>query len=180
MDNKIMKNIKAKETVAKKGVSAKKVTATKKTASREVVAKQANVLATRLAAKLDERMEKILADAEELVKEYFPAKYVSASLTKLQKNLISNGISCRFDKTVTKEALASTDKADITEDECTEAIEKIAQAVVDETEETLELCDTAIRNLAKKHFPKHRVSSARSMRKNVASAMKKTGLNFKF
>lgn len=150
------------------------------TASREVIAKQSNVLATRLASKLDSRMEKILADAEELVKEYFPAKYVSASLTKLQKKLISEGISCRFDKTVTKEAITASKNSDITEKECNEAIEKIAQAVVDETEETLEACDKAIKSLAKKHFPKNRISSARNMRKHITAELNKTGLNFKF
>jgi signal recognition particle GTPase len=168
-----LKNIIAKkhaDRVAKKEVKA----------SREVIAKQSNVLSQRLAKKLDMRMEKILFDAEELVKKYFPARYVSASLTKLQKQLISEGVSCTFDKSVTKEAIKKTAKSDITSDECDEAIKKIAETVVAETEDTLEACDKAIKNLAKKHFPHNRISTAHVMRKHVESKMKNTGLNFKF
>ena len=85
---------------AKKKVEPKKVASKDVVAERKLIAKQTNVLATRLAKKLDDRMEKILFDAEETVKTYFPAKYVSASLTKLQKLLIAEGISCKFDKRV--------------------------------------------------------------------------------
>ena len=175
----------AKERAAKKAMASKKaekVTVAKKEtiARRQVMAKATSVYSERLAKKLDSRMEKILFDLESLVKEYFPARYVSASLTKIQKELIKEGISCTFDKRVTKEAIKKTAKSDITCDECDEAVKELVKAVVAETEDTLDSCDKAIKNLAKKHFPKNRLSTARAMRSNVEKAMKETGLNFKF
>lgn len=147
---------------------------------KKVVANETNVYSKRFASKLDARMEQILEDAENLVKAYFPAKQVSASLTKLQKTLLNEGISCRFDKTVSKEAIASTADSDITDAECHEAIQYIANAVVAETEDTLEACDNAIKALAKKHYPKNRISTAKKMRNSVAEIMNKQGLHFTF
>ena len=158
----------------------KKITAREIRAQREIVAKKSNVFAKRIADKIDARMEKLLADAEELVKSYFPAKFVSAALTNLQKELYKNGLSTRFDKRVTKEAIKKTASSDITEEECKEAIQVIAKNVLSETESALELCDKAIKNLAKKHFPKNRVSSIRAMRDGVASAMEERGMRIKF
>lgn len=171
---------KKKVSVKTKKMATKRVSAKEIKARREVVAKQSDILAKRLAERLDNRMERILLDAENLVKATFPAKFVSASLTKLQKELITNGISCTFDKRVTKEAIKKTASTDITEDECTEAIQKIAKAVIGLTEDTLDACDKAIKQLSKKHFAKNRVSSVCLMRKGVETAMKETGLNFKF
>lgn len=178
---KTLKSVKAEKAV-KSEKEKKSVTAELRTklAERRKVIASANKLADRLAAKLDSRMEKILLDAEELVKGYFPARYVSASLTSLQKKLIANGISCTFDKSIAKEAIEKTASSDITSDECKEAIDKIAEAVVGETEDTLEACDKAIENLAKKHFANNIVSTTRTMRQSVAAKMKETGLNFKF
>ena len=147
----------------------KKVT---KTASRMAIAKKSNVLANRLAQRLEDHMEKTLADAEEVVKEYFPARFVSASLTKLQKMLLKEGISSQFDKRVTKASVKKTAKSKVTAAECNEMVKKIAQSVVDETEESLEKLDKAIRTLASKHFPKNRIASARAMRKGVEAKMK--------
>ena len=167
------KRAEQRKTVAKK-VDNKKIAMKEAIAERKKIAKQTSILADRFAKKLDARMEKILLE------QYFPAKYVSASLTRLQKNLLQEGISSRFDKRVSKQARIKTAKSDITPDECKEAIEKITKATVDATEETLDACHSAIRNVAKKHFPKHRVSSTHSICKQVEAKMKETGLNFKF
>ena len=157
----------------------KKITAKEIRAQREIVAKKSGVYAERLAQKLDARMEKLLFDAEQLVKSYFPAKFVSASLTMLQKELVANGISTRFDKRVTKEAIKKTASTDITEDECKEAIQVIAKNFIGETEKALEMCDTAIKQLSKKHFPKNRVSSVKAMRTGVENIMAERGMNIK-
>lgn len=147
---------------------------------KKVIASETNVYSKRFAAKLDSRMETILEDAENLVKAHFPAKKVSAALTKLQKTLLAEGISCQFDKTVSKASIKATASLDYTDDECTEAIKYIADAVVAETEDTLEACDNAIKALAKKHYPKNRISTAKAMRKSVMEIMAKQGLKFDF
>ena len=147
---------------------------------KKVIANETRVYGERFAKKLETRMEQILLDAETLVKSYFPAKQVSASLTKLQKILLNEGISCRFDKTVSKQAIASSKDSDITDKECGDAIQYIANAVVAETESTLEACDKAIKTLAKKHYPQHRISTAKAMGNVVEASMAKQGLRFKF
>lgn len=165
---------------SKKNAVSKRVAMKAIKARRAVVARKTDILAKRLAERLDARMERILLDAEKLIKASIPAKFVSASLTKLQKELITNGISCTFDKRVAKSDIKKTASTDITEDECNDAVKKIAQAVIGLTEDTLDACDKAIKQLSKKHFAKNRVSSVCMMRKNVEARMKKTGLNFKF
>ena len=149
---------------------------TVRTANTEKIAK----IASRVQAKLEERVEKILADAEQLVKQEFPAKYVSASLTKLQNVLFKEGIECNFDATLTRQAIRKTANSDITKDECDEAINEIAKAVVDETEASIDQCDTAIDTVAKKNFASGYTVAAKRIKKRVAAKLNANGLNFEF
>ena len=71
------KRAEQRKAIAKK-VDNKKIAMKEAIAERKKIAKQTSILADRFAKKLDARMEKILLDAETLVKQYFPAKYVSA------------------------------------------------------------------------------------------------------
>jgi hypothetical protein len=140
-----LKNIIAKkhaERVAKKEVKA----------SREVIAKQSNVLSQRLAKKLDMRMEKILFDAEELVKKYFPARYVSASLTKLQKQLISEGVSCTFDKSVTKKQSRRQQKAILRLKSATKQLRKLQKLLLQRRKIHWKLAIKQLRILLKSIF----------------------------
>ena len=179
MKKETIKDVIAKKKAAKKNVASRKEVAAKRIAARQEATKKASVLGERLAAKLDARMEKILLDAERLVKDHVPARFVSASLTRLQKQLIAQGIGCKFDKRVSKEAIKRTANTDVTIDDCNEAIDKIAEIVVGLTEETLDDCDNCIHRLAKKHFVDHRVSTIKAMRNTVETKMKATGLNIK-
>jgi len=147
-----------------------------RTANTEKIAK----IASRIQAKLNDHVEKILADAEEIVKQEFPAKYVSASLTKLQNILYKEGIECNFDSTVTRRDIRKTANSDITKEECDEAIQKIAEAVVDETEAGIAQCDTAIEMIAKKQFKSGHSIAAKRIKKRVAAKLNATGLNFDF
>ena len=147
-----------------------------RTANSEKIAK----ISARVAAKLDDQMEKILSDAEELVKAEFPAKYVSASLTRLSNILCKEGIECTFDSKVSREAIRKTASSDITKDECYEAIKKIAEAVVDETEDTIEQCKKAIDVIASKEFEAGSKVATRRIQRRVASRLGAEGLQFKF
>lgn len=147
-----------------------------RTANSEKIAK----ISARVAAKLDDQMEKILSDAEELVKAEFPAKYVSASLTRLSNILCKEGIECTFDSKVSREAIRKTASSDITKDECYEAIKKIAEAVVDETEDTIEQCKKAIDVIASKEFESGSKVATRRIQRRVASRLSAEGLQFKF
>lgn len=142
--------------------------------------KKVAAISTRINQKMLERIEKILGDAEELVKKEFPAKFVSASLTRLQNKLYKEGIECEFDPTVTRQAIRKTANSDITKDECDEAIDKIAEAVVEETEESIGQCEAAIDEIAKNGFEDGCEVIARRIKKRVASRMSREGLNFEF
>lgn len=155
-------------------------TATTDMPEKNAMYKKANVFASRMATKLENHIEKVLEDAEACVKEYFPARRVSASLTKLQSKLMKEGISTQFDKRVTKAQIKKTASADYTNEECEEAVGIIANEVVNDTEETLEACDNAIKKLASKHFPTKKIASAYVMRKAIEAKLNSTGLNFKF
>ena len=154
----------------------KKTTTTQVYASSTKIAK----IASRVQTKLNDRMEKILADAEEVVKKFFPAKYVSASLSKLTKLLYKEGIECTFDTTINRKAIRKTAGSDITKDECDEAIKEIAKAVVDETEASIHQCDTAIDTLAKKNFVANAKIAAKRIKKRVQVKLNREGLNFEF
>jgi hypothetical protein len=153
----------------------------KKIAHREVIANKINVVSDKIAAKLDEQVERILLDAETVVKKHFPAKYVSASLTKLQKLLFKEGVQCTFSKKISREAILKTANSKITIAECDEAVKVICAAVVDEIEKSLELCEQGIKTIAsKKDFAGSRIYTIHSMQTKVASKLNETGLNFKF
>jgi len=129
--------------------------------------------------KLEDRVEKALADAEELVKQEFPARYVSASLTRLKKTLYKEGIECDFDYKISRAAIRKTANSDITKEECDEAIAKIAGAVVDEVEDVLGQCDEAINTVVNDTFKKD-AKVARFIKRRIQMRMARKGLNFKF
>jgi uncharacterized metal-binding protein len=147
----------------------------KKIAEVQKLSKTASIVSQ----KLDNRMEKILEAAEELVKEAFPARYVSASLTRLKKTLYKEGIECAFDYKITRKAIRKTANSDVTKEECDEAIAKIAEAVVDEVEETLDQCNTAIDEIAKQNFGKTE-AAAKNIKRRVQARMNRKGLHLKF
>lgn len=149
----------------------------KKTVSKN--AYKANVIAERCAKVIDDRMEKILLDAENVVKEHFPARYVSASLTRLRVILKNEGIMSNFDKRVSREALRRTASMQCSKEDCDEAIGEIAKAIVAETNAVLDQCDKAISAAVEKHCTTKRISNHR-VRLTVEAKMNKTGLKFKF
>lgn len=145
----------------------------------QVNRQKAVVLARRIASRLINAQEKILLEAEQLVKEGFPARYVSAALTRLQRRLREQGIWSQFDKTVDRKSLKATANEQCTEDDRDEAINEIATCVCDETNELLDKCDKTISSVAAKHFALKRVA-ARIMRGEVERILYTRGLEFKF
>ena len=142
-------------------------------------ARKASIIAERYTKVVDDTMEKVLFDAEELVKKHFPARYVSASLTKLRVILKENGISANFDKRISREDLRRTAAMKCTKDDCDEAVQKIAKAIIAETNMLLEKCDKAITAAVDKHCTTKRIAGRR-VRMTIEANMRKTGLNFKF
>lgn len=86
-------------------------------------------------------VEETLEDAETVVKEHTPARFVRKTLAAIEKQLEDEGIEVEFDKTVTREALKKTASEEVTDGEVEELAKVIAEAIVDELEDILEDAD---------------------------------------
>ncbi|MNV36300.1 hypothetical protein D3C71_1277720 [compost metagenome] len=86
-------------------------------------------------------VEEILEDAENVVKEFAPSRFVRKTLASIEAKLENEGIEVEFEKSVTREALKRTASEEANEDELEELAKVIAEAVVDELEEVLEDAD---------------------------------------
>lgn len=109
----------------------------KKLANNKLVFKQAKDISKCIEAEIEE----VLEHAEEVITKNVPARHVKASLLKIEKMLEAEGISCAFDKRVTREALRKTASEEVDSKELEELIEVIVKAVVEEIEEVLEDAD---------------------------------------
>lgn len=85
--------------------------------------------------------EEVLEDAEKVVKEFVPARFVSKTLSSIETKLEKEGIEALFDKTVTREALKVTASEEATADELDELINEIVDAIVEELEDVLKDAD---------------------------------------
>lgn len=98
-------------------------------------------LAHKMTKAVQAEVEEILEHAEVVVKQYVPARYVKAALTKIEKALDMEGIEVKFDKAVTREELRTTAKVDVTASEVNEVVAEVAKAVVAELEDVLKDAD---------------------------------------
>jgi hypothetical protein len=142
-------------------------------------AQKVNVLAAKFSKRLTDVVDKALVEAETLVKQNVPARFVSASLTNLRKQLMTSGIHARFDRRVTRAALRASANDECTKAQCDEAIGEIAKAVVAEVEEVLDQCDKAITAAVEKNFRMPKLAG-RQVRREVQRTMFRQGLEFKF
>ena len=142
-------------------------------------AQKVNVLAAKFSKRLTDVVDKALVEAETLVKQNVPARFVSASLTSLRKQLMANGIHARFDRRVTRAALRASANDKCTKAQCDEAIGEITKAVVAEVEEVLDQCDKAIAAAVEKNFRMPKLAG-RQVRREVQRTMFRQGLEFKF
>jgi plasmid stability protein len=95
------------------------------------------VKAAKICKAFEEEAEEILEDAEEAVKENFPARNVKAVLNRVSEKLAKEGISAKFDYKVTRGQLRATAAIEATDEEITEAEDAIVSATVAEFEDLL-------------------------------------------
>lgn len=182
-----------RKAVARKTVASKAMT--NKVVASKAVARKASALRARttnadmmklnrvsaqFSARLTKLIEATLRDAEHEVKRNFPARFVSASLSRMRKQLCDNGIYCQFDRTVDRKALRNASKEDkeITKIHCDEAVDEIVKCVAEEIEATLNKCDKAIKTTAQKHFKGNAVKAIRHIRASVRRNLWAKGLEF--
>lgn len=107
--------------------------------------------ANKIAMAIEAELEEILEHTEAVVKDFVPARYVKATLTKMEKAIENEGVEALFDKTVSREALRKTASEEASEEEINEAIAEIVKAFVNEVEDVLkdtdEVADETVTNL---------------------------------
>lgn len=86
---------------------------------------------------MEAETEEILKDAEDTVKQFFPAKYAKAALKEVEKALDDNGVEVQFQKEISRELRQKTASIEATPKELREAIKHVSKATVDEFEDML-------------------------------------------
>ena len=188
MDKKQIERRRRMRAAFKKHLEAKKAEVAKKSiekaqlernAARRQATKKVGILTSRFSKRLADAVDKALVEAETLVKENFPARFVSASLTNLRKQLLNNGIHANFDRRVSRKALRASVDTKCTKAHCDEAIKQIAKATIAEVEAILDSCDKAITKAAAKNFKMRRLAT-RQIYRGVEKNLYRRGLEFKF
>jgi predicted ATP-dependent Lon-type protease len=113
---------------------------------KKTVAQNKKILsvAGKISKAIELEAEEILDHAEQVIKQYVPARYVKAALTKIEKKLEDEGIEALFDKTVSREALRKTASEQPTVKELNEVVNKVTAAIVAEMEDVLKDTDDVI------------------------------------
>ena len=135
-----------------KKVAAKKAGLNKVARNQKLLA-----LAYKFTKSIEAEAEEILEHAEVAVKQYIPARYQKAALTKLESLLETEGIEAAFDKTVSREDLRKTASTKVAAKDLHDTINKIAKAVVAEFETSLEDVDSVAKEVVSKYRPSLRL-----------------------
>lgn len=143
----------------------------------------ANVKILNMAKKTSEAIrnefEDILNSAEDVIKKNVPARFVKASLNKLEKMLDAEGISVQFDKTTSREALRKTAAIKVTAKEINETLSVVAKAIVAEAEDVLEDADDVANKFINQFASKHQYE-VESKLKNVIESKLSGEIECKF
>lgn len=137
-------------------------------------------IATKISRAMEEETESVLFDTEELVKKYFPARYVKAALKKIEARLEDNGIEAAFDKAVTKEALKKTASVAPSGRELHEACDHIAKATIAEMEDMLKDANEVTNAVIKKFASAERPEVEAKLKNLLESNFRRMGVYFKF
>lgn len=136
----------------------KKMEASKRKTMNKVARNQKLLaLAHKFTKSIEDEAEEILEHAEVAIKQYIPARYQKAALTKLESLLETEGIEAEFDKTVSREDLRKTASTKVAAKDLHDTINKIAQAVVAEFEASLKDVDSVAKEVVSKYRPSLRL-----------------------
>ena len=124
--------------------------------------------------------EEILYETEQLVKDYFPAKYVKAALKEVEQKLDENAIEASFEKVVTPEMRTKTASVQATSKEMRQAIQHIANAAVSEMEDMLADANEVINRTLTRFAAKERPSVEAKLKNLIENRMHNIGVYCKF
>lgn len=146
-----------------------------------VVAQNKKVLAmaNKMSKAIELEAEEILLHAEQVIKEFVPARFVKSALTKIEKALEKEGMEVVFDKTVTREALRKTAKVEVTAKEIYEVIDKVTAAVVAEMEDVLKDVDEVADETVAKFHKDLRLEAEAKLKSAVERSAASKGVYFR-
>lgn len=122
----------------------------------KVKVSELNARILKIAEKISKAVEleanEVLEHAEEVIKNFVPARLVKRALLNLEESMDNEGVEALFDKTVTREALKKTASEEVSDKEIQEVVEEIVKAIVEEFEDVLkdadEVADEEIQKIA--------------------------------
>lgn len=113
--------------------------------SKQVKIAQINSRIIAFAEKVSKAIEletnEVLEDAENIVKEFVPARAVKRTLASVEDSVEDEGVEVLFHKAVTREALKRTAGEEVTDSEIKELAQNITNAIVEELEDILKDAD---------------------------------------
>lgn len=134
-----------------------------------------NKIASDVCDAVEAEIEEVLEHAELVVKEFVPARFVKRTLSSLETALEEEGVNCKFDKKVTREALRRTAGQGVSNTDIKEFIEEIVKAMVEEIEEVLADTDEVLFDTIEDFEEKSMVEA--SLKGKIERKMKSMGVN---
>ena len=125
---------------------------------------------------MEAETEEILKDAEDAVKNYFPAKYAKAALTEVEKELDNNGLQVAFQKDISKELRAKTASIQASSKELHETVKIISKATVDEFEDMLADANEVANRVLTRFAAKDRPEIEAKLKNIIENRMRSIGI----
>ena len=147
-----------------------------KTAKNQKILKIAEKISTAMEAET----EAILKDTEDIVKQYFPARYVKSALKRVEAALDDNGVEAQFDNTVAKAAFQKTASLNPSMGELREACAKISDASVAEFEAMLKDANEVTNSVVQKFAAAERPEIEAKLKNLIEANFRRLGVYFKF
>ena len=133
-------------------------------------------LASKFSKAFEMEAEEILEHAELAIKQYIPARYQKAALTKLESLLETEGVEAAFDKTVSREDLRKTASTKVVAKDLHDTINKVAKAVEAEFEKALAETDEIANQVVAKYRPSLRLEVESKLKGIVEKKLASKGI----
>lgn len=137
-------------------------------------------LSNKIAMAITDETEEILLHAEEIIKDFVPARKVKSILKAIESDLDNEGIEAKFDYRVTREALRKTASDEVTDEELDEVKTAVVNAIVEEMEDVLEDADEISDEVVSKFNPKNQFEVEAKLKRTVESSLSYNGIKCLF
>lgn len=125
---------------------------------------------------MEAETEEILKDAEDAVKNYFPAKYAKAALVEVEKELDNHGVQAQFEKEISRELRTKTASIQASPKELRETIKTVSKATVDEFEDMLADANEVANRVLTRFAAKDRPEIEAKLKNIIENRMRSIGI----